>query len=137
MTWKSLKSKKIRGLYESLKIKYFQLPFFKTKQKMKVPKQTKRYCPYCNKRTEQKIDLLSTGGKRATLKRGSKERAKKRGMTGKGSLGKYSKPAIKSWKRKTKTTTKKVLIYTCKECKKSLHSKKGRRVSRMIVGEKG
>ena len=104
---------------------------------MKVPKKTKRFCKFCNKRTEQKIDLLSTGSKRSALKRGSKERAAKRGgASGKGSHGKYSKPAIKSWKRKTKSTTKKVLIYTCQECKKSLHSKKGRRVSRIMVGEK-
>jgi ribosomal protein L44E len=103
---------------------------------MKIPKKTKRYCKFCNKRTEQKIDLESTGARRATLKRGSKERASKRGASGKGSLGRYSKPAIKSWKRKTKTTTKKVLIYTCQECKKSLHAKKGKRVSKLLIGEK-
>jgi len=99
---------------------------------MKMPKKTKRFCKFCNKRTEQKIDLVSTGHKRATLKRGSKERAKKRGASGKGSHGRYSKPAVKSWKRKTKTTTKKVLIYTCQECKKSLHAKKGIRLSKIL-----
>ncbi len=103
---------------------------------MKLPKKTKRFCPKCNKRTEQKLDLVSTGSKRGTLKRGSKERAKKRGAGGKGSHGKYSKPAVKSWKRKTKATTKKVVIYTCQECKKSKHAKKGRRVSKLIIGEK-
>jgi len=104
---------------------------------MKVPKKTKRFCKFCNKRTEQKIDLLSTGAKRATLKRGSKERAALRGSgAGKGSHGKYSKPAIKSWKRKTKATTKKVLIYKCSVCSKSTQSKKGRRVSKLMVGDK-
>lgn len=104
---------------------------------MKIPKKIKRFCKYCNKRTEQKIDLLSTGAKRATLKRGSKERAAKRGSSvGKGSHGRYSKPAVKSWKRKTKSTTKKVLIYTCSECKKKMQTKKGRRVSKLLVGEK-
>jgi ribosomal protein L44E len=104
---------------------------------MNLPKSTKRFCPFCKKRTEQKIDLVSTGAKRGTLKHGSKERAKERGsIPGMGSKGKYSKPAIKSWKRKTKTTTKKVVIYTCKECKKSKTAKKGRRVSKLVIGEK-
>ena len=100
---------------------------------MKLPKKTKRYCPFCKKRTEQKIDLVSTGHKRGALKWGSKQRAKLRHQKGKGNLGKYSKPAIKSWKRKTKTTTRKVLIYTCQECKKSKHSKKSRRVSSIMI----
>jgi len=104
---------------------------------MKVPKETKRFCKFCNKRTLQKIDLLSTGAKRGTLRRGSKDRARLRGgARGMGSHGKYSKPAVKSFKRKTKATTKKVLIYTCQVCKKKLHSKKGRRVSKLMVGEK-
>ena len=93
-----------------------------------------RFCKFCNKRTEQKIDLVSTGHKRGTLKKGSIARAKKRGASsGKGNHGKYSKPAIKSWKRKTKTTTKKVMIYTCQKCKKSLHSKNPKRVSKLII----
>lgn len=102
---------------------------------MKIPKKTIRYCPFCKKRTEQKIDLVSTGVKRGTLKRGSLARAKKRNaMPGKGNKARYgSKPAIKSWKRKTKTTTRKVLIYTCKECKKSKHAKKSRRVSKLLI----
>ena len=105
---------------------------------MKVPKTTKRFCPFCKKRTDQKIDLVSTGSKRGTLKRGSLIRAKKRNaMPGKGNKGKLgSKPAIKSWKRKTKTTTRKVLIYKCQVCKKSKHSKNSRRVSKIIIGEK-
>ena len=81
-----------------------------------MPKTTKRFCPFCKKRTEQKIDLVSTGSKRGTLKRGSLSRAKLRNQNvGKGNKGRYSKPAIKSWKRKTKTTTRKVVIYKCKE----------------------
>ena len=101
---------------------------------MKIPKKTKRYCPFCKKRTEQKIDLVKTGIKRGTLKRGSLDRAKKRGSnTGKGNKGKYNKPAIKNWKRKTKTTTRKVLIYTCQVCKKSKHSNHSRRVSKLMI----
>jgi len=104
---------------------------------MKVPKVTKRFCPFCKKRTDQKIDLVSTGGKRGTLKRGSIARSKLRNASpGKGNQGKRSRKAIKNWKRKTKTTTRKVLIYTCKECKKSKHAKNSRRVSKLIVGDK-
>jgi ribosomal protein L44E len=105
---------------------------------MKVPKKTPRFCPKCKKRTEQKIDLVSTGSKRGTLKRGSLVRAKLRNaMPGKGNKGKFgSKKAIKNLKRKTKTTTRKVLIYTCQECKKSKHAKNSRRVSKLIVGDK-
>ena len=100
---------------------------------MKIPKKTTRYCPFCKKRTEQKIDLVSTGHKRGTLKKGSLERAKKRGIMGLGNRGKRSRKAIKSWKRKTKTTTRKVLIYTCTQCKKSKHAKNSRRVSKLII----
>ena len=102
---------------------------------MKVPKKTTRFCPKCKKRTEQKVDLVSTGHKRGTLKWGSLSRAKKRGMNrGMGNQGQWgSKKAIKSWKRKTKTTTRKVLIFTCQVCKKSLHSKHSRRVSKIMV----
>tara|TARA_Y100000034_G_C6872685_1_gene398661 strand:- start:1345 stop:1662 length:318 start_codon:yes stop_codon:yes gene_type:complete len=105
---------------------------------MKLPKKINRFCPYCKKKTEQKLDLVSTGVKRGTLKRGSLIRAKQRGAhPGKGNKGKWgSKPAIKSWKRKTKATTRKVIIYTCKECKKSKHAKKSRRVSKLLIGEK-
>ena len=101
---------------------------------MKLPKETKRFCPKCNKKTEQKIDLVSTGNKRGTLAKGSLSRAKKRGQNrGMGNQGRYSKKAIKSWKRKSKMTTRKVIIYTCQECKKSTHAKKSRRVSKLII----
>ena len=102
---------------------------------MKVPKKTNRYCPFCNKKTEQKIDVVSTGHKRGTLKWGSLTRAKKRGaFPGKGNRARWgSKKAIKSWKRKTKTTMRRVLIYTCQVCKKSRHSQKLRRVSKVII----
>jgi len=103
---------------------------------MKIPKTTKRYCPFCKSKTEHKIELLSTGAKRGTLKRGSLSRAKKRGLMGKGNKGKRSRPAIKSWKRKTKSTTRKVLIYTCKECKKAHQAKKSLRISKLLIGEK-
>jgi ribosomal protein L44E len=101
---------------------------------MKVPKKTIRFCPFCKERTEQKIDLVSTGAKRGTLKKGSIARSKERNASpGKGNQGKRSRKAIKNWKRKTKTTTRKVLIYKCTKCKKSKHAKNSRRVSKLII----
>jgi large subunit ribosomal protein L44e len=104
---------------------------------MKLPKTKKRYCPYCNKHTEHKIILVSSGHKRSALKRGSIERAKKRGLgRGFGNLGRWgSKPAVTKWKRKTKSTKKTNIMYTCQVCKKSHYQKKGLRVSKIQFEE--
>jgi len=101
---------------------------------MKIPKTTKRFCPYCKKKTEQKIKVIGTGGKRGTLTRGSISRAKARGLgRGIGNKGKWgSKPAITKNKRKSKTTKKTNIMYTCKECKKSKYQKKGQRASKVV-----
>ncbi len=100
---------------------------------MKIQKTTKRYCPYCKKRTEQKIKMVSTGGKRGALKRGSLARAKLRGLNrGTGNKGRYSKKAISQNKRKTKTTKKTNLMYTCQTCKKSKYQKKGTRTGKLV-----
>jgi len=101
---------------------------------MKLPKITNRFCPYCNKKTEQKIKTVSTGGKRGSTKRGGIVRAKLRGCgTGIGNKGKWgSKPANSKFKRKSKTTKKTNLMYTCKECKKSKYQKKGIRTGKLV-----
>jgi ribosomal protein L44E len=100
---------------------------------MKIPKTTKRFCPYCKKKTEQKIKLVSTGAKRGALKRGSKQRAKLRGSNrGIGNKGRWSKPAVSKFKRKTKTNKKTNIMYTCLTCKKSKYQKKGRRVGKIV-----
>jgi len=94
---------------------------------MKIPKTTNRYCPFCKKKTEHKIKLVSTGAKRGALKRGSLARAKLRGSNrGIGSHGKYSKPAVSKFKRKTKTTKKPNIMYICQTCKKSHYRKSTR-----------
>ncbi|MFZ5955694.1 MAG: hypothetical protein ACOYT4_04675 [Nanoarchaeota archaeon] len=102
---------------------------------MKLPKTTKRYCPYCKKQTEQKLKQVSTGSKRGAMKRGGIARAKLRGKgRGMGNLGKWgSKPAATKFKRKTKTTKKAVILYTCKECGKSKNIKKGIRISKLLI----
>ena len=100
---------------------------------MKIPKQTRRFCPFCKKKTEQKIKIMKTGIKGSNLKRGSLVRAKLRGIYGgTGNQGRRSRPAVSKFKRKTKTTKKTVLVYTCKECKKSKPSKKGIRAGKVV-----
>ena len=100
---------------------------------MKIPKTTKRYCPYCRKKTDQKIKLVSTGTKRGSLKRGSKQRARLRGKAkGMGNLGRWSKPAVSKFKRKSKTTKKLNMMYTCLVCNKAKYQKKGIRLGKQI-----
>ena len=101
---------------------------------MKLPKTTNRYCPYCKKKTEHKINVVSTGAKRGTLTRGSISRAKARGLGRRiGNKGKWgSKPAVSKFKRKSKTTKKTNIMYTCSECKKSKYQKKGQRAGKVI-----
>jgi large subunit ribosomal protein L44e len=99
---------------------------------MKKPKIVNRYCPFCKKHTAQKIEMVSSGHKRGSLRRGGIPRAKKRGLgIGFGSHGKWgSKPAISSWKRKIKTVKKTNLMFTCQTCKKSVTQKKGKRAGK-------
>lgn len=100
----------------------------------KIPKTTKRYCPHCNKRTEQKLKQVSTGGKKSSMSRGSKVRAKLRGKArGMGNLGRYSKPAVTKFKRKTKTTKKVQLLFTCSVCGKGKNQKKGKRMGKLVI----
>lgn len=101
---------------------------------MKIPKTVNRYCPYCNKKTVQKIKTVGTGFKRGTLTRGSISRAKKRGLgRGIGNKGKWgSKPAVTKFKRKTKTTKKTNLLYICEVCGKSKYQKRGKRAGKII-----
>jgi len=99
---------------------------------MKFPKTTNRYCPYCKKKTPQKVKLVSSGAKRGTLTRGSIARAKKRGRgRGIGNKGKWgSKPPVSKFKRKAKTTKKTNIMYTCTVCSKSKYQKKGMRAGK-------
>jgi len=101
---------------------------------MKIPKTTKRFCPYCKQKTEQKIKIVGTGGKRGTLTRGSISRAKLRGLgRGIGNKGKWgSKPAVSKFKRKTKTNKKTNFMYTCSVCGKSKYQKRGHRASKVV-----
>ena len=81
---------------------------------------------------------MSSGHKRGAMKKGSVTRAKLRGRgRGCGNLGKWgSKPAITAWKRKTKSTKKASIMYTCTVCNKSILQKKGIRTSKMLIEDK-
>ena len=101
---------------------------------MKIPKTKRAHCPKCKTHTEFRVSQAKTTGKRGSLKRGSINRAKKRGLgRGFGNLGNYgSKGALTSWKRYGAKASKKTsLKLTCKECKKSklLNLKRAKKVS--------
>ncbi len=101
---------------------------------MKLPKIIKRYCPHCNKSTDQKIDQYKSAGKRGSLSRGSIARAKKRGQgRGAGNKGKWgSKPAISKFKRTgAKASKKTTLRYTCNICKKATQQSSGYRAKKV------
>jgi large subunit ribosomal protein L44e len=101
---------------------------------MKIPKKTKRYCPFCKKVTEQKVKQVSSGTKPGAMKRGSLKRAKLRGLNrGFGNQGRRSRPAVSKYKRKTKTTKKPQILYTCTVCNKSKNQKKGKRTSKLQI----
>ena len=99
---------------------------------MKLPKTMKRLCPSCRKHTEHKV-AQSKKGAASSLSKGSKYRAKLRGLArGQGNLGRYSKPAVTKFKLTGAKTTKKTdLRYECKECKKAHVQKKGIRAKKV------
>jgi len=106
---------------------------------MKFPKEVNRYCDKCKKHTVHKVDIAKQKSRSAKhpLSRGSSSREKARGLgTGTGNKGRRSKPAIKSWKRKTKVTRRIGVLYRCKECGKAKGIKKAIRAGRIEIGEK-
>jgi large subunit ribosomal protein L44e len=106
---------------------------------MKLPKETKRYCPHCRKHTTHKVDTAKqkARGSARPLSRGSNSRAALRGLgVGTGNKGRRSKPAIKAWKRKSKVTRRIGIIYRCNVCKKAKGIKKAIRSGRIEIGEK-
>jgi large subunit ribosomal protein L44e len=106
---------------------------------MKFPTQTKRYCPYCRLQTVQKISVAKQKSRNAThpMSRGSQMRTKARGeRSGLGNKGRYSKRPPKQQKRKSKSTKRMTILYTCTVCKKSKGIKKAIRSGRIEIGDK-
>src|SRR3989344_4395989 len=99
---------------------------------MKIPKKINRFCKFCKKHTEQSVSQAKKK-ERGSLKRGSINRSKKRGLgRGYGNLGRWgSKPAISKFKRAGAKTSKKVdLRYKCKICGKTSVQRKGFRTKK-------
>mgnify|MGYP001593685118 FL=1 len=106
---------------------------------MKLPKETRRYCPYCRKHTEQVIAIAKQKTRGAThpMSRWGASRVKLRNYkSGFGNLGRFSKPAVKNWKRKTKVTRRMTIMYKCKQCGKMKGMKRSVRSGRIEIGEK-
>ncbi len=106
---------------------------------MKLPKETRRYCPYCKEHTVHNIDIAKQKARSSAhpLSRWSTKRSKQRGVrAGMGNLGRFSKPAVKSWKRKTKVTRRITINYKCKKCGKIHNIKKAIRSARIEIGDK-
>jgi len=106
---------------------------------MKLPKETKRYCPTCRKHTVHKIDTAKQKSRSSArpMSRGSASRETMRGLRGgTGNLGRRSRKAPKNWKRKTKTTRRIGITYKCSECGKMHGIKKAIRAGRIEIGEK-
>lgn len=104
---------------------------------MKIPKETKRLCPYCKKHTEQKVAQSKDKGfnKATTNSRGSKSRMKLRQAgkgVGTGNSGKTSRPPIKKRKMSGAKMSKLTdLRYECKECKKKTTQASGIRAKKI------
>jgi large subunit ribosomal protein L44e len=106
---------------------------------MKLPKETKRFCPYCRKHTKQTVDTAKQKGRSTVhpMSRGGAGRLRARGLTsGPGNKGKYSRRPPKNQKMKSKTTKRISVMYKCKECGKKKGIKKAIRSGRIEIGEK-
>ncbi len=79
---------------------------------MKIPKKTKKYCPYCKTHTDSKILMAKTGGPRGTLKHGQRRHQRRSGVRGYGGM-----PQPKAAAR-AKTSKRTSVIYQCEKCKK-------------------
>ncbi len=106
---------------------------------MKLPKETKRYCPHCKKHTEQVIAVAKQKSRSAAhpMSRGSASREESRGVRGGyGNQGRRSRKGPKDWKRKTKVTKRITIVYKCKICGKMKGIKKAIRSGRIEIGDK-
>ena len=100
---------------------------------MKVPKTTKRLCPFCKKHTEHKITQAKkrTPGSSHPLSKGSQKRRDfNKGLGNLGTRG--SKPALSKFKMTGAKQTKKTdFRYECSVCKKIHTQKKGIRAKKV------
>lgn len=105
---------------------------------MKLPKEIKRYCPFCKVHTLQKVKNEKNRGKNKThrLTQFSRIRQELRGIDkGRGNKGRMSRGAMGGWKRMGKKHSKKTdLRYTCTVCKKvNMSGSKGLRTKKIVI----
>lgn len=106
---------------------------------MKLPKETRRYCPYCKKHTSQQVMTQKQRSRSSAhpMSRFATVRLKARNVRmGYGNKGRYSKKGPKDWKRKTKSTKRITILYKCKVCSKVKGISSAIRSSRIEIGEK-
>lgn len=106
---------------------------------MKLPKETKRYCPTCKAHTKQIVGTAKQRSRSSThpMSRGSASRETARGLRGGfGNLGRRSRKGPKDWKRKTKVTKRISVTYKCSKCGKIRGIKKAIRAGRIEIGDK-
>jgi large subunit ribosomal protein L44e len=81
---------------------------------MKLPKTTKKYCPYCKKHTEHKITIERTRARPKTKKRGLSWGTRHMAKISSGYVG-FPRPIPRD---KAKTSRKANLKFECFVCKK-------------------
>jgi len=106
---------------------------------MKIPKLIKRYCPKCQKHTEQKVKNEKNRGKNKThpLSQFGRIRQELRGIDkGTGNKGRMSRGALGGWKRFNKKHSKKPdFRFTCTVCNKTNTASGRAQRSKKIVVE--
>lgn len=80
---------------------------------MKIPKKTRRYCPYCKKHTEHKVIRVKSKPRPKTKKKALKKGVRRHWKKTSGYKGSAS-PKVNP----VKTTKKVNLMFECKECNK-------------------
>jgi len=105
---------------------------------MKLPKETRRYCPFCRKHTSQTVLTAKQKSRSAShpMSRGSPTRVMLRGLQGIGNWGRRSKKGVKDRKRKTKITKRISVQFKCKTCGKIKGMSTAIRAGRIEIGEK-
>ena len=100
---------------------------------MKYPRETKHYCPKCNKHTDQKLERVKTSGRRSgsALKKGRRKTEKLN-----FGYGGSPYPKLENNRRAGAKTSQKALIrYSCKTCGKKTQSKSAMRMKKFEIAQ--
>lgn len=97
---------------------------------VKIPKEIKRYCPYCRKHTTHRVKEESTG--RTSPFRKTHRKRQRQIEKGYGSFP-YEDPSHRSRGRKNPSSEKKNLKLRCEECGKEHKPKKPIRTTKLEI----